>query len=78
MYARLKGVPPARLQTAVREVLQRVSLPDEMSRRPSVQYSGGSKRKLGLAIALVGGVSAILLDEPSSGMVRAFPVLKAK
>lgn len=72
MYARLKGVPRERLQAAVREVLARVSLPEEMSRRPSVQYSGGSKRKLALAIALVGGVSAILLDEPSSGMVSVF------
>jgi ABC-type lipoprotein export system ATPase subunit len=71
MYARLKGVPPQRLQAAVRDVLCRVSLPEEMSRRPSIQYSGGSKRKLSLAIALVGGVSAILLDEPSSGMVSA-------
>ena len=30
--------------------------------------SGGNKRKLSTAIALVGGPAVILLDEPSSGM----------
>lgn len=55
--------------TAVEETLVRVALPDEMSRRPAWQYSGGNKRKLALGIALVGGIRAILLDEPSSGVV---------
>jgi len=31
-------------------------------------YSGGNKRKLSLAIALVGSPSVVFLDEPSSGM----------
>ena len=31
-------------------------------------YSGGNKRKLSLAIALVGGPAVLVLDEPSSGM----------
>lgn len=31
-------------------------------------YSGGNKRKLSTAIALVGGPAVILLDEPSTGM----------
>lgn len=30
--------------------------------------SGGSRRKLSLALALVGGSSVIFLDEPTSGM----------
>ena len=32
------------------------------------ELSGGSKRKLSLAIALIGGSSVIFLDEPTSGM----------
>lgn len=31
-------------------------------------YSGGNRRKLSTAIALVGGPSIVLLDEPSTGM----------
>ncbi len=57
----------------VLRVLKRVALPAEMAHRPAGTYSGGSKRKLALGIALVGGVDAVLLDEPSSGMVRPRP-----
>ncbi len=42
----------------------------EMAGRAARTYSGGSKRKLCLAIALIGDADALLLDEPSSGMVR--------
>ena len=31
-------------------------------------YSGGNKRKLQVAIALIGNPPVVLLDEPSSGM----------
>jgi ABC-type multidrug transport system ATPase subunit len=36
--------------------------------RPCGEYSGGNKRKLTLAMALVGRPRVLLLDEPSSGM----------
>ena len=45
----------------------------EMADRAARTYSGGSKRKLCLAIALIGDADALLLDEPSSGMVRRVP-----
>ena len=77
LFARLKGVPRQDIAPAVTDVLQRVTITKEMSYRPSGQYSGGNKRKLALGIALVGGVSAILLDEPSSGMVGSSVYVKA-
>ena len=36
--------------------------------RECESYSGGNKRKLGVAAALIGGPEVVLLDEPSSGM----------
>ena len=36
--------------------------------KTSGSYSGGNKRKLSLAIALVGRPAVVLLDEPSTGM----------
>lgn len=69
LFARLKGVKREDIDEAIEQILQRVTISEEMSYRPAGQYSGGNKRKLALGIALVGGVSAILLDEPSSGMV---------
>lgn len=65
----VQGVPEERVAGEVAAVLARTALPLEMAGRPAGQYSGGSKRKLALGIALVGGSPTILLDEPSSGMV---------
>ena len=67
-----QGVPRQQVGAAVAEVVARVSLASEMAGRPAGQLSGGNKRKLALGIALVGGTSALLLDEPSSGMVCPF------
>lgn len=36
--------------------------------KPCGTYSGGNKRKLSLAVALIGNPQLLLLDEPSSGM----------
>ncbi|KAK9829531.1 hypothetical protein WJX72_006343 [[Myrmecia] bisecta] len=68
MYARLKGVPEKKINSAVADVVRRVSLPAEMALRCAADYSGGNKRKLALGMALVGSPAAILLDECSSGM----------
>ena len=36
--------------------------------KPAGTYSGGNKRKLSVAIALMGSPDVVFLDEPSTGM----------
>ena len=49
------------------DLLERVTL-TPYADRVCGSYSGGNKRKLSLAIALVGSPAVVFLDEPSSGM----------
>ncbi|KAK9765542.1 hypothetical protein K7432_006044 [Basidiobolus ranarum] len=51
----------------IAEMMLDVSLSDKCFEK-SGSYSGGMKRKLSLAIALLGNPSIILLDEPTTGM----------
>lgn len=37
--------------------------------KPSYALSGGNKRKLSVAIAMIGNPPIVILDEPSTGMV---------
>ncbi|TGZ79340.1 P-loop containing nucleoside triphosphate hydrolase protein [Ascodesmis nigricans] len=67
-YARIRGVrdPKHNVDTVIRAVGL-----TEFQHRPAEKLSGGNKRKLSLAIALMGNPAVLLLDEPSSGMDAA-------
>ncbi|PHH77847.1 hypothetical protein CDD82_3344 [Ophiocordyceps australis] len=67
-YARLRGVAP--VDHNVSAVLRAVGL-DGFESRMAPALSGGNKRKLSLAIALMGNPALVLLDEPSSGLDAA-------
>jgi ATP-binding cassette subfamily A (ABC1) protein 3 len=67
-YARVRGVPD--IEHNVREVIRAVGLEPYVDRM-AAKLSGGNKRKLSLAIALMGNPTVLLLDEPSSGMDAA-------
>ncbi|PHH73257.1 hypothetical protein CDD80_3927 [Ophiocordyceps camponoti-rufipedis] len=67
-YARVRGVPDAHHN--VEEVIRAVGL-QALSQRMATALSGGNKRKLNLAIALMGNPAVVLLDEPSSGLDAA-------
>ncbi|KAK9774832.1 hypothetical protein SCAR479_08387 [Seiridium cardinale] len=67
-YARCKGVPD--IKQDVSYVMSRVGIAAHAHKLAS-KLSGGQKRKLSLAIALLGNPPVLLLDEPSSAMDAA-------
>lgn len=64
-YGRIKGIPDVRGNADL--AMQRVGLAP-FARKQAGQLSGGNKRKLSLAIALMGNPDVLILDEPSSAM----------
>ncbi|XP_071813575.1 phospholipid-transporting ATPase ABCA3-like isoform X2 [Apostichopus japonicus] len=67
MYARLRGVPEKRIALKV-DCLLRVFNMEEHADKQAKAYSGGNKRKLSTAVALIGDPPLVLLDEPTTGM----------
>lgn len=66
-FGRIRGVPESKLKRMVGYLIDRLTL-TEYAQRPAGTYSGGNKRKLSVAIALVGDPAVVFLDEPSTGM----------
>uniref|UniRef100_A0A7S3G9R0 ABC transporter domain-containing protein n=1 Tax=Palpitomonas bilix TaxID=652834 RepID=A0A7S3G9R0_9EUKA len=66
-YARLKGIPAAQEKGHVQACLESVGL-YRFAQRKSSKLSGGMRRRLSVAISLVGHSSIVLLDEPTTGL----------
>ena len=66
-FAAIKGVPRAALAAEVAKIIKEVGLTEKVHVQASA-LSGGMKRKLSVAIALIGGSKVVILDEPTSGM----------
>ncbi|ABL80540.1 MULTISPECIES: ATP-binding cassette domain-containing protein [unclassified Nocardioides] len=60
----LMGLPDDR----VRQMLDLVSLTEAESERRVGSYSLGMRQRLGIAVALIGGPSVLILDEPANGL----------
>ena len=67
LYGRLRGMSGRELAQRVDQLIGRLCL-GEYADMPSGRYSGGNKRKLSTAIALVSRPSLLLLDEPTAGI----------
>src|SRR3954468_22074092 len=63
----LQGVPRRERRTRGDELLERVGLADAADRKVRA-YSGGMKRRLDLALALVHRPRVLFLDEPTTGL----------
>ena len=67
MVARLYGLPHKRAKARANELLAQFSL-DDAADRPVKTYSGGMRRRLDLAGALVAETPVLFLDEPTTGL----------
>jgi ABC-2 type transport system ATP-binding protein len=67
MVGRLYGMPRAQAKQRAAELLARFELTDAGG-RPARTYSGGMRRRLDLAAALVARPPVLFLDEPTTGL----------
>jgi ATP-binding cassette subfamily A (ABC1) protein 3 len=67
LFARLRGVPEDLVYKVVDGTIDQLELTPHRHKL-SMRLSGGMKRKLCVAIALIGDPEVVLLDEPSAGL----------
>jgi ABC-2 type transport system ATP-binding protein len=67
MVGRLYHIGRQRSRARARQLLERFEL-DEAADRPAKTYSGGMRRRLDLAAALVAEPDVLFLDEPTTGL----------
>ena len=66
-YALIKGIRTHKIKSVTEKAIRDLNLKDHRNKLAGT-LSGGNKRKLSVAMALIGNPPIILLDEPSAGM----------
>ena len=66
-FGKMKGVSAKELKKEIEYIAEVVDLTDDLKKLVS-NYSGGMKRRLSLAIALIGSPELLILDEPTVGI----------
>merc|ERR1719341_1749882 len=67
VYAAIRGVPADKISTLVEGYMTGLRI-KEHEKKYAKDCSGGTKRKLSYAMAMLGDPKIVLLDEPSTGM----------
>lgn len=67
MYCLLRGIPQNEISKTIHKLSTELNFFEYLDKKVC-QYSGGNKRKLSTAIALVGKPFLLFLDEPTTGM----------
>ena len=62
-----QGIAETEVETEVRRMLKFVDLEDAIDKMPA-ELSGGMRRRVGIARALVGDPQIVLFDEPTAGL----------
>ena len=67
MFCKIKGIPNNEVDTVTNKLLTNVGLIDVINARAG-SFSGGMKRRLTVAMSVIGDPKIIFMDEPTTGM----------
>lgn len=67
LFSKIKGVPSHKINEISTKLLTQVGLEDVKDAYVQT-FSGGMKRRLSVAISLIGNPKVIFFDEPTTGM----------
>ena len=66
-YAKIKGIVRDKREALIKEQIFKMDLTSYVDKQAGT-LSGGNKRKLSVAMAMIGNPPIVFLDEPSTGM----------